>query len=550
MITWLALSAPTWACGGFFCNNAEPVDQSGETIVFGVEDGMVTTHVRIAYTGAAEDFAWVLPVPGVPELFLSTEVLFDALELGTSVQPRLHVSHTGPCVSTESDADTDSDSDSDVDSDGGPFGSGVDVLAEAAVGPYDTVVLQATSSVALVEWLQTNGYAMPDVLAGSVDPYLASGMNFLALKLQKTETTGDLAPLGLRWPGDRPSVPLRLTAVAATPDMPLTVYVLGPHRAVPLSYLHVQLNPLSWDFFGDGPILRRRLTEAADEAGGLAFATTYAGGDVPTVYTPGTLETAGLEAVTEPLEWFRTVLSRGFPPTNDFMEVLRTHVPAPDGVDENSFYNVPEYYPEEWAALAATFDAVAATADLDARVAEPRRSAQALLDAFPYLTRLETVISPDEMTVDPMFGFNADLPAVSRFPEATLHSVCDSSGLVTERSVTVGGYTVSVPTSEELGTQGLGSWLDGRIGHVALVVEQLSESGPGERLADWTAELEEAAALHPEAPAITTKKGCGCGTGSGSAGVWLGVALGALVRRRAAQRVASTNPTIRDAASS
>ena len=547
LITWLALSAPTWACGGFFCNNAEPVDQSGETIVFGVEDGEITTHVRIAYTGAAEDFAWVLPVPGVPDVFLSTEALFDTLERSTVLQPQVQLDTTGPCITGETDADSDTDSDSDSDVDTGPGYGGVDVLVEAPVGPYDTVVLQATSSVVLVDWLQDNGYAVPDALAGSIDPYLASGMNFLALKLQKTETTGSLAPLGVRWAGDRPSVPLRLTAVAATPDMPLTVHVLGPHRAVPLSWLHVRLNPLAWNFFGDGPDLRRRLAQAADEAGGIAFATTHAGENTAVVYVDGSLSTVGLAQITDPLRWFMELQYRGFPATSELMEVLRTHVPAPDGIDENTFYNATYAYSEEWAALAATFDPVAATADIETRIVEPLETAQSLLDAFPYLTRLDTVLSPEEMTVDPMFGFNPDLPDVSRFPTATLHTTCSDSGAVTDRSLTVDGYTVEVPTNEALGSRGLGSWLDGRIGHVALVIEQLSESGQGERLADFSEELADAAALDATDPPIGSA-GCGCGNASGPAGVWMGVALGAVLRRRASQR--SRNATIREAASS
>ena len=51
------------ACGGFFCSNV-PVDQSGEHLLFGIEDdGTVVAQIQIQYEGAAEDFAWVLPLP-------------------------------------------------------------------------------------------------------------------------------------------------------------------------------------------------------------------------------------------------------------------------------------------------------------------------------------------------------------------------------------------------------------------------------------------------------------------------------------------------------
>jgi MYXO-CTERM domain-containing protein len=47
------------------------------------------------------------------------------------------------------------------------------------------------------------------------------------------------------------------------------------------------------------------------------------------------------------------------------------------------------------------------------RIITPLREAQAMLDAQPYLTRLYATVSPDEMTRDPLFHFNPDLPTVS-----------------------------------------------------------------------------------------------------------------------------------------
>ena len=74
-------TTPAFACGGFFCNRDEPVDQSGETIVFEVDetDDKVTMHVQVEYEGPAEAFAWVVPAKGVPELFRSHNALFTTL---------------------------------------------------------------------------------------------------------------------------------------------------------------------------------------------------------------------------------------------------------------------------------------------------------------------------------------------------------------------------------------------------------------------------------------------------------------------------------------
>ena len=50
------------ACGGLFCQN-NPVDQTGERIVFTVNDDTITALIEIRYDGAAPDFSWILPIP-------------------------------------------------------------------------------------------------------------------------------------------------------------------------------------------------------------------------------------------------------------------------------------------------------------------------------------------------------------------------------------------------------------------------------------------------------------------------------------------------------
>ena len=78
----LALAPTAQACGGLFCDGpTNPVDQAGENILFAVDEEaeQITVHVQIQYEGAAEEFAWILPTPALPELQLGTDALFTAL---------------------------------------------------------------------------------------------------------------------------------------------------------------------------------------------------------------------------------------------------------------------------------------------------------------------------------------------------------------------------------------------------------------------------------------------------------------------------------------
>ena len=60
-------------------------------------------------------------------------------------------------------------------------------------------------------------------------------------------------------------------------------------------------------------------------------------------------------------------------------------------------------------------------------VIKPLIDTEELLESRPYLTRLYTTMSADEMTIDPVFEFNPDLPDVSNQHVATRYVRCDGN---------------------------------------------------------------------------------------------------------------------------
>src|SRR5262245_22992911 len=71
------------ACGGLFCQTT-PVNQQAERIIFTMnEDGTISAYVQINYTGEAPSFAWVVPVPAVPEIDVAEMASFNELDLLT-----------------------------------------------------------------------------------------------------------------------------------------------------------------------------------------------------------------------------------------------------------------------------------------------------------------------------------------------------------------------------------------------------------------------------------------------------------------------------------
>lgn len=415
------LSAPrAEACGGFFCAQA-PIDQAGERIVFGVSGNSVEAHIQIQYAGEAEKFAWVVPVQARPTLSLGSAQLFTYLDGVT--QPRFQLQWEPSCQPLFPPIFSPPMEDAAPGSAGGD--GGVVVVAREDVGPYDAATLTADDAVALRTWLTTNGYDIPEAAGDALSPYVGNGYYFVALKLQQDKDVGDLRPIVLKFEGNRPCVPIRLTAIAARPDMPIIAYVLAEKRAIPLNYRHVLINPTRVDWLGGGRNYPMVATEAVDEAGGRAFLTEFAGSATTFArnFAQGfgrNYDTAALSGIAHPVDFTQAMLNQGFLGDSSVQGLLRKYIPMPAslvsrGVQESQFYNLMWSYRADIDSEPGrpAFDARGFAQELETQVVLPLKGAISLLNAHPYLTRLYTTMSAQEMTVDPDFDFNADAPDVS-----------------------------------------------------------------------------------------------------------------------------------------
>ncbi len=277
LLTFAALLAPhsALACGGFFCSQ-QPVLQTAERIVFEhLDDGLVA-YVQLEYQGEDPDFAWVIPVPSVPEIEVGVgQAMFDALEAQTKP---LFV-NAPSAVPPAQDLQTPSLG-------CGGFGGEPQVLAsfvpppdvtvhqQVKVGPYDVAVLEATEASELNNWLLINGYQVVPGSEPVVQEYLDAGMKLLALKLQNEVGASAVEPIKLSYTGfNTPMIPIKLTAVAATPGLEIITWVFGQGRAVPENFgsTEVELDGVTGE-----ATYETALGRAVDQAGGQAWVTEFA----------------------------------------------------------------------------------------------------------------------------------------------------------------------------------------------------------------------------------------------------------------------------------
>jgi len=388
------------ACGGFFCDRPNvptdlPVAQTGENVLFAMDatsPGMyrLEAHIQIFYTGPANRFSWVVPVDALPTLDIGNNAVFAALDRATRPQLMVTRKREGTCSDDQRMVGFGGGA---ADSTGGRAApganggdKGVDVAFRGNVGPFDAVVVKADEPGKLKAWLAENMYYLSEEGGRLIDDYVLEQKYFVALKLLPGKMVNEIQPIVLRFEARGPCVPLRLTSVASLPDLRVNLWVLAQHRIVPENYFEITINEAKFDWLGGGSNYQQLLTEAANEAGGNAFAVEYVG---PTTPLKETLVPAG-----------------GFPS----LPILLQQDPEVMQIFQN--FQAGQYQ-------GMTIDQV-----LEAQVFKPRRAAQALFDSHPKLTRLVTFISPEEMRVDPTFIENSSLPDVSNLRTADATLLC------------------------------------------------------------------------------------------------------------------------------
>lgn len=342
----LSLTAPdAAACGGFFCS-ATPVDQTAERIIFSVNpNDTVSAYVQIQYAGERDAFAWIVPVPSEPELDVFPQLAFNAIDLAT--QPQFY---SNQCFFA------------DAAGNGGPVPGAaqedsepptVTVIKREEVGPFETVTLQGDTAEVLIEWLQNNGYRITSKMEPFIQEYVDDNMMFLAMKLLPDAEVSDIEPIAMTYAGSEPMIPIRLTTVAAQPEMGIKAWVFGSRRFAPKNYQDLAIDDASIHidpFTGRNNYLTV-VSRSVDQVGGQAFVTEFA------------QSTANL------LTQF-----------------------------ENQ--NVPN-----------DPDSIAANEAL-----------LALMREHPYLTRLYTRMSAEEMNADPYF-----MPAANQADVSNIHDLSDES---------------------------------------------------------------------------------------------------------------------------
>ncbi len=243
LLVLVLLLSPTvaFADGGFFkqaplpgrvAGAGEVSSASQKAIVIREGDSEVLL-LQTTYGGPAAEFAWVIPVPGRPtatDVFPASTEFVDAIFLATQPTIQTHIVDPLRRYGRGMKAGLQAPAAPPGGLPGAP--ERVTVWERMEVGDYDAAVLSATSAAILVEWLNENGFVFPPEAEEIAAGYVQKQWYFVALRIrpglqQEQPVLQDVEPIGIRFPAERLTYPLGISAVSAPEKTSLLLAVLA-----------------------------------------------------------------------------------------------------------------------------------------------------------------------------------------------------------------------------------------------------------------------------------------------------------------------------------
>jgi hypothetical protein len=226
----------SFAFCGFYIAKADATLFNNKSEVILVRDGLKTViTMSNDFKGNMRDFAMVVPVPVVlkeKDIKVVNRRIFDVLDEYSS--PRLvEYYDNNPCYDNrlyevESVEITSSKMERVPKmNDELAEEKGVTIEASYTIGEYDILILSATESGGLKDWLLINGYKIPETAEEVLQPYIKSNMKFFVVKVNLDNVQGAfeyLNPIQISFEHEKFMLPIRLGMANSSGEQDMIVY--------------------------------------------------------------------------------------------------------------------------------------------------------------------------------------------------------------------------------------------------------------------------------------------------------------------------------------
>ncbi len=288
----LVISAQLALADGMFMPPRLSPRAAGETgaasttqkaVIIDMADGKEVLLLQTTYQGPAEDFAWVIPVPGRPSRENVFEASTDFLDVVfRQTMPRVETEIEDPLAGKDffNTLMAPQFAGGRIAGTGSVPPPQVIVHERMQVGMYDAEVLSATGTGVLAGWLVDNGYQVPHKADELLDTYVQKGWYFVALQIRPEQSpesgmVRDVDPIGIRFATDKLVFPLTISRASSRQKTEILLVVLSdvPVQCDQLSAVNL---PLGKTYQPGASYATIRRTVLEDSAPGVVM--EYAGG--------------------------------------------------------------------------------------------------------------------------------------------------------------------------------------------------------------------------------------------------------------------------------
>lgn len=264
-------SPPARADGKVF-THAGPAEIPSQSALIAFDGKVETLAIETRFVAEGRDFAWVVPLPAVPEIEHGTPGMFASLRamflpdiisstntpatllvvllfllvlgvwgtlLGAGLTWRIILYYVaglsvfGSCLLLPS-----------LGVARGPAGGDtVEVVDRKVIGEFELETVRSADADALSEWLRARGFAVPESAREAVHAYVKDGWVFVAVKLRREFEKADLTaptPLVFRFPSRSCIYPMRLTGAGASTPLDVELYVFADRAATARGFTSVR----------------------------------------------------------------------------------------------------------------------------------------------------------------------------------------------------------------------------------------------------------------------------------------------------------------------
>ena len=219
-----------WADGGFIPppGNAEiySADQVAVIkILPGIEELSILVKSFWIDQGGGDygGFAWVIPLPHIPEIGqLDAELFSDLAYLSAPIRP------TGGCSGPFTLGDN-----------GGTYGGSIepgreyyDIISYDTLGFLESVLIQTNTADSLTNWLTNNGYITPPGAEEIFADYITRDWNyFFIARVDTTSDTDDRnVAIKLTFATTDVVYPMKISSISSSTGNELYLYTIGEHK--------------------------------------------------------------------------------------------------------------------------------------------------------------------------------------------------------------------------------------------------------------------------------------------------------------------------------